>query len=78
MTDAVPIQLLEARKRALANADALYARASVRSERGRPDLGEVLRCAADRRLLDARALTGEVVANGDGKPILLAPLSEYR
>lgn len=71
-------QLLQAREQALANADDLYARASVRSERGRPDLGEVLRFAADKRLLDARALTGELVFEGDGKPILLAPLSEYR
>jgi hypothetical protein len=75
---AVPIQLLDARKRALEQADALYARAAVRSERGRPDLGEVLRCAGDRALLDARALTGELVAQGDGKPILLAPLDMHR
>jgi hypothetical protein len=72
----VPIQL--DRRSCARTADALYARAAVRSERGRPDLGEVLRCAGDRALLDARALTGELVFEGDGKPILLAPLDMHR
>ncbi|MDQ1584556.1 MAG: hypothetical protein QOF36_2610 [Microbacteriaceae bacterium] len=78
MSHAIPMQLLMARELALHRADELYARASVRSERGRPDLGEVLRAAGDRALLDARAVTGELVFEGDGKPILLAPLDMHR
>lgn len=70
------IELWDARKRHLTRADNLYAKVARAEARSEPSHAEAIRAFADRALLDARAVTGELCSTGDGQPILLAPLPQ--
>lgn len=67
------IELWDARSRHLTKTDALYAKVARAEARNEPH-ADTVRMYAERALLDARAVTGELCSTSDGRPILLAPL----